>query len=77
MISAQDQGNGKKALYAIVLVAIWCIWRMRNEVTFGQLSPSTTKVLDEVKSMGFLWVKNRSEEVTLTWENSSRFSMYG
>ncbi|XP_022018936.1 uncharacterized protein LOC110918968 [Helianthus annuus] len=66
----------KKTLYAIILVAIWSIWKMRNEVTFGQAIPNTTKVLDEVKSMAFLWVKNRSKEVTLSWENWSRFSIF-
>ncbi|MFS7976006.1 hypothetical protein Hanom_Chr10g00887441 [Helianthus anomalus] len=54
----------KKALYAVILVGFWCIWKTRNEAVFGQGSPSITKVLDEVKSLAYLWVKNRSKERT-------------
>ncbi|XP_021995164.1 uncharacterized protein LOC110892298 [Helianthus annuus] len=27
----------KKALYAVILVTFWCIWKTRNEVVFGQV----------------------------------------
>ncbi|XP_021980533.1 uncharacterized protein LOC110876677 [Helianthus annuus] len=64
----------RKALHAVILVAFWCIWKQRNEVIFRQVAPNCTKLLDEIKSMAYLWVKNRSKMVSITWEEWSRFS---
>ncbi|XP_022032064.1 uncharacterized protein LOC110933134 [Helianthus annuus] len=66
--------NKRKALHAVVLVAFWCIWKLRNEVMFRQAIPNCTKLLGEIKSMAYLWVKNRSKLVSITWEDWSRFS---
>ncbi|KAJ0937689.1 putative reverse transcriptase zinc-binding domain-containing protein [Helianthus annuus] len=67
----------KKALHAVVLVTFWSLWKMRNEVVFRQASPCTTKILDEIKAMAFLWVKHRSRMVELTWEKWSRLEIIG
>ncbi|XP_035837150.1 uncharacterized protein LOC118485040 [Helianthus annuus] len=67
----------KKAIHAIVLVTFWGIWRMRNEVTFRQGSPNTVKVLEEIKAMAYLWVKNRSKEAQLSWDDWCRFKCFG
>ncbi|XP_022024531.1 uncharacterized protein LOC110924855 [Helianthus annuus] len=63
----------KKAIHAIVLVTIWSIWKMRNDAVFRQSVPNTMKMLDGIKSLAFLWVKNRLKELSLTWEDWSRF----
>ncbi|XP_022030992.1 uncharacterized protein LOC110931930 [Helianthus annuus] len=63
----------KKAIYAIVLVTIWSIWKMRNDVVFRQSVPNAMKMLDGIKSLAYLWVKNHSKELWLTWEDWSRF----
>ncbi|KAJ0887458.1 hypothetical protein HanRHA438_Chr09g0391051 [Helianthus annuus] len=73
---AQDRGKRKKAIHAIILV-IWCIWRRRNESMFRSASPDPIKVLDEVKSMAYLWLKNRLKEASITWDQWSRFSFFG
>ncbi|XP_021975560.1 uncharacterized protein LOC110870691 [Helianthus annuus] len=64
-----------KALYAIILVTFWSIWKSRNELVFKQKEPSLAKSLDEVKAMAFLWVKNRSKMASLTWEDWCRFKV--
>ncbi|KAJ0510483.1 putative reverse transcriptase zinc-binding domain-containing protein [Helianthus annuus] len=65
----------RKAIHAIILVAFWSIWKMRNDVVFRQAVPNSTRTLDEIKSMAFLWVKNRSKAASLTWEDWSRFNL--
>ncbi|KAJ0899134.1 putative reverse transcriptase zinc-binding domain-containing protein [Helianthus annuus] len=67
----------KKALHAVILVTFWCLWKMRNEAVFKQASPNTTKIMDEIKTMAYLWVKNRSKMVELTWEKWCRFEIIG
>ncbi|KAJ0490856.1 putative RNA-directed DNA polymerase [Helianthus annuus] len=68
-------GKKKKVLHAVILVAIWSIWKSRNEAVFQQKSPNMTKTLDEIKAMAYLWVKNRSRSMTLTWEDWSKFKI--
>ncbi|XP_021995933.1 uncharacterized protein LOC110893121 [Helianthus annuus] len=65
----------RKTIQAIVLVAFWSIWKVRNEVVFRQAVPNFTRTLDEIKSMAYLWIKNRSKAVSLTWEDWSRFNL--
>ncbi|XP_021984710.1 uncharacterized protein LOC110880495 [Helianthus annuus] len=66
----------KKATHALVLIVGWCIWKTRNETMYNNGILNVLKVLEEVKSLGFLWVKNRSKEAFLTWEDWSRFSCF-
>ncbi|MFS8018578.1 putative reverse transcriptase zinc-binding domain-containing protein [Helianthus anomalus] len=49
----QGSRKRKKALHAIVLIVIWCIWKTRNEAMFNNAQPHIVKVLEEVKSLGF------------------------
>ncbi|MFS7930782.1 putative RNA-directed DNA polymerase [Helianthus anomalus] len=63
----------KKGIHAVVLVSIWSIWKLRNDSVFNNSVPHTTKILDEIKAMSFLWVKNRAKLVSLTWSDWSRF----
>ncbi|MFS8013371.1 hypothetical protein Hanom_Chr14g01332131 [Helianthus anomalus] len=53
----------KKAFHVVTLIIIW---RMRNEVEFKRTSNSASKVIEEVKTLGFLWIKNRSKEASIT-----------
>ncbi|KAJ0511624.1 putative RNA-directed DNA polymerase [Helianthus annuus] len=70
-------GSKKKKLVfnAIAQVVIWSVWRMRNEVLFGQASPSVSKVVEEVKSLTFLWIKNRSGSSNWSWNDWRSFSV--
>ncbi|KAJ0477029.1 putative RNA-directed DNA polymerase [Helianthus annuus] len=63
----------RKALHAVVLVSIWCLWKARNELVFRQTNPNTIKLLEEIKAMAFLWVKNRAKLEAFSWEAWSRF----
>ncbi|XP_022003660.1 uncharacterized protein LOC110901119 [Helianthus annuus] len=64
----------KKVIHAVILVTIWSLWKLRNESVFRHSLPHTTKILDEIKAMAYLWVKNRAKTVSLTWEDWSRFN---
>ncbi|XP_022020079.1 uncharacterized protein LOC110920155 [Helianthus annuus] len=72
----QGSAKKKKALYAVSLVYLWSVWRMRNNMVFNQGQVSVQKVVEEIKNMSFLWVKNRSKEVGLTWEAWCKFEVF-
>ncbi|MFS7949501.1 putative reverse transcriptase zinc-binding domain-containing protein [Helianthus anomalus] len=74
-IHGSSSGSEKKwkAIHAVVLVAIWNIWKSRNDALFRQLTPNWVKMLDEIKAMAYLWIKSRSKVTSLTWEDWSRF----
>ncbi|XP_022024524.1 uncharacterized protein LOC110924846 [Helianthus annuus] len=67
----------KKVIHAIVLVVLWCIWKTRNDIVFRNVVPNYARTLDEIKSMAFLWIKNRSKANSLSWEEWSHFNLGG
>ncbi|MFS8033629.1 hypothetical protein Hanom_Chr17g01571811 [Helianthus anomalus] len=59
----------KKVLNVVFITVFRSIWKMRNESLFSQKVPSIAKVVEEVKALGFLWIKNRSRTSTMTWDD--------
>ncbi|KAK1415847.1 hypothetical protein QVD17_31635 [Tagetes erecta] len=49
----------KKAIQAIILTACWKIWKTRNEKVFDGKPVNITNLLHDIKSLSFLWAKNR------------------
>ncbi|KAJ0724819.1 hypothetical protein HanPI659440_Chr12g0451781 [Helianthus annuus] len=51
----------RKAIYSIILVARWSLWRARNNYIFSNLQIKIENIMAEVKSVSFCWMKNRSK----------------
>lgn len=49
----------KVLIQSVILVACWVIWKSRNNMIFNNSKANITVMLKEVKTLGFLWVKNR------------------
>ncbi|MFS7907616.1 putative reverse transcriptase zinc-binding domain-containing protein [Helianthus anomalus] len=67
----------KKVLNAITQVVVWSVWRvwrMRNEVIFNHASPSVVKVVEEIKTMAYLWIKNRMRSSGWSWSDWRSFN---
>ncbi|KAJ0586264.1 putative reverse transcriptase zinc-binding domain-containing protein [Helianthus annuus] len=65
----------KKVINGVVLTACWCIWKERNEVVFADKKASVAKVLEEIKSLAYLWIKNRSPFTDLSWKDWVGFNL--
>ncbi|KAL8257065.1 hypothetical protein R6Q59_029106 [Mikania micrantha] len=64
----------KEAIHAVILTAIWCIWKCRNELIFDRRTTSSHTIFKEVQSLSLFWVKQRSRWDLLSWEDWMSFS---
>jgi len=58
--SVSKSKEKKKIIQAIILIACWSLWKARNEKIFENKSINISNLLQEIKSLGYLWIKNRS-----------------
>ncbi|KAL8248807.1 hypothetical protein R6Q59_005675 [Mikania micrantha] len=66
----------KNLLHAVIITVVWCIWKIRNGIVHNGISPSIGSLVEEVKSLGFLWVKNRAKLDRLDWNNWKSFNVW-
>ncbi|XP_035838138.1 uncharacterized protein LOC118485793 [Helianthus annuus] len=63
----------RKLVYAIMQVALWVVWRSRNDVIFNNQEVSIDRILNEIKHLAFLWIGNRSNLKGITREELCKF----
>jgi hypothetical protein len=51
--------GGRRVSRLIWLVAMWSIWKMRNDVIFKGVTPDATTIINEIKSISWLWFSCR------------------
>ncbi|KAJ0445231.1 putative RNA-directed DNA polymerase [Helianthus annuus] len=76
-IHNQNRGSKmwKKAVYLVVQTTIWCIWRSRNSTVFNRKRVSVTNIIEEIKLLGFLWMRSRIKGREITWESWVSFNL--
>ncbi|MFS8014114.1 hypothetical protein Hanom_Chr15g01340821 [Helianthus anomalus] len=55
---------------------LWSIWNIRNELMFAGKIKSISSAVEEIKAKSFAWVKHRSKDQTLTWEQWRSFDVF-
>nr|XP_043629809.1 uncharacterized protein LOC122601101 [Erigeron canadensis] len=61
--------NWKKMLNAIILIAIWSLWKSRNDAVHNMVFSTAHMIFEEIRSMAFLWIPNRAKKVELDWDS--------
>ncbi|XP_071736202.1 uncharacterized protein [Rutidosis leptorrhynchoides] len=61
--------TGASFWQAIVWVTSYYIWKNRNDLFFGNNTLSGPKIIAEIQSKSFEWIKSRSKKGTLEWHN--------
>ncbi|KAJ0458292.1 putative reverse transcriptase zinc-binding domain-containing protein [Helianthus annuus] len=62
------KGRAMLAFKGIAIISCWQIWKARNERVFSDKSKKVEDVVSAIKSIGFLWFKNRSNYKDVTWD---------
>lgn len=71
-----NTGRGRKLLRAIIMVTCWAIWKERNKVVFQNSIPQVVGVVTLVKSMSYLWIKYRSNNIRIDWNEWVKYPLY-
>ncbi|XP_022031534.1 uncharacterized protein LOC110932514 [Helianthus annuus] len=66
--------KAKIALKGIIMVGWWCIWIARNNRRFSNKTCSASSIVQDIKSLGFLWYSNRSRCRDISWRDWLSFS---
>ncbi|KAL8232773.1 hypothetical protein R6Q57_002551, partial [Mikania cordata] len=65
LVDVSKLGSGskkwKKMVHAVCVTTLWCIWRHRNKIVFKSQSSSNNNLLEEIRTLSFLWVKKRAK----------------
>lgn len=65
----------KKLINAIALVTCWYFWQARNDKIHNRNIKTTYQILNEVKTMAFLWIGNRASKICADWNEWNSFSI--
>ena len=66
--------QARKVFKGIVWVTCWCIWKARNDKKFHGTEVCPLKIVQSIKSIGFLWYSYRSNR-KLSWEDWCNFNI--
>ncbi|XP_023759766.1 uncharacterized protein LOC111908165 [Lactuca sativa] len=61
----------RRIILAIYYGTLWSLWKTRNEMVFKKNRLPPDKVTDIIKSVVYLWVKNRGNNDKLNWASWS------
>ncbi|MFS8029189.1 putative reverse transcriptase zinc-binding domain-containing protein [Helianthus anomalus] len=77
-IHSQVQGDkwAKKVVKGIIMITCWALWKARNSKVFERVNPKVIEVVAMVKSLPFLWLKNRSRFVSILWKDWVVYPLY-
>ncbi|XP_021971681.1 uncharacterized protein LOC110866838 [Helianthus annuus] len=65
----------KNVIKAIVMTTLWQIWKARNDVEFNEKERSVANIIDGIKELSFLWIKERAKMKNLVWERWKEFNI--
>ncbi|KAI3727188.1 hypothetical protein L1987_66999 [Smallanthus sonchifolius] len=69
------ESKKNKALQVVILAALWCTWKLRNQVVFDGKKASFRRLCEDLKCVSYLWAKNRNVARVSDWETWCSFQL--
>ncbi|KAJ0455678.1 putative reverse transcriptase zinc-binding domain-containing protein [Helianthus annuus] len=69
------KGIKKVAFHGVMYVAVWSIWRARNQCIFSDKKLKVMEVIAEIKSLSFLWFRSRYNKGSIDWNSWCKFDV--
>ncbi|MFS8018516.1 hypothetical protein Hanom_Chr15g01392971 [Helianthus anomalus] len=67
------KGRMLVAFKGITVITCWQLWKARNDLIFSNISRKEVEIVSSIKSIGFLWFKNRSKYKDVSWDDWCKF----
>ncbi|KAJ0435377.1 putative reverse transcriptase zinc-binding domain-containing protein [Helianthus annuus] len=61
----KGSSNFVTAVQSVMLLACWALWKHRNSIVFNGKKLNIQGIMEEVKVLGFLWLKSRVKSLNL------------
>ncbi|KAJ0547437.1 hypothetical protein HanIR_Chr08g0372181 [Helianthus annuus] len=71
----QGSSKWKKVIYLVLQTTMWCIWKARNDLIFNSKQPIVGRIKDEIRALGFLWLRSRAKASSVTWTDWCNFDL--
>ncbi|KAM0036124.1 putative RNA-directed DNA polymerase [Helianthus debilis subsp. tardiflorus] len=59
----------RKIVHGVMIVTMWSLWKARNDSAFNGKKVAIGDVVSSVKSLSYLWLKNRSKCNNIGWKD--------
>nr|XP_043639918.1 uncharacterized protein LOC122611031 [Erigeron canadensis] len=73
--NARLEKRSASGLQGIIFTTCWCLWLARNEKKFDNGKVHVEKIFQDVKTLGFLWYRNRTKFYSITWDDWCNFKL--
>ncbi|XP_022023973.1 uncharacterized protein LOC110924251 [Helianthus annuus] len=74
--SSSSSAKDKKIIGGIFWATSWAIWKERNKVVFQNAEPKVPEVVSLIKSTTFIWLKYRSKNTRIYWNDWVKNPLY-
>lgn len=58
----------RERLKGIFFTVVWCLWTARNKSRFENAPSDSRKIVQDIKTLSFLWYSNRVRNVSVDWK---------
>ncbi|XP_022007345.1 uncharacterized protein LOC110906535 [Helianthus annuus] len=72
----ESRKDAREVVKGLFMLGCWCVWKSRNSVVFSKGTGRSEDIMGDIKSLGFLWLDNRSKYRGLDWVEWCKYPMY-
>ncbi|KAL8250845.1 hypothetical protein R6Q59_034538 [Mikania micrantha] len=71
----REMESKKNMGQSLIFITLWAIRKARNDRIFNNIKKESTKVVEEIKVLSLLWIKNKAKLNLVQWMDWSNFDV--